>query len=180
MDAGAEFEGYASDITRTFPVNGRFTDAQREIYELVLEAQERCIEMVAPGVTLDEMHNRSVEILTEGMVRLGLLEGDPAKLIEEEKYKKFYMHRLGHYLGLDVHDAGRYQLDGEPRPVEAGMVMTVEPGIYVPEDAEDVPDKYRGIGVRIEDDILVTPDGHRVLTNAAPKLVAEIEDLMAR
>jgi Xaa-Pro aminopeptidase len=180
VDAGAEYEGYASDITRTFPVNGRFTDAQREIYELVLEAQERCIEMVAPGVTLDEMHQRSVEILTEGMVRLGLLEGDPAKLIEEEKYKKFYMHRLGHYLGLDVHDAGRYQLDGEPRPVEPGMVMTVEPGIYVAEDAEDVPDKYRGIGVRIEDDILVTPDGHRVLTNAAPKLVAEIEELMAR
>lgn len=180
VDAGAEYMGYASDITRTFPVNGRFTDAQREIYELVLEAQERCIEMVAPGVTLDEMHQRSVEILTAGMVRLGLLEGDPAKLIEEEKYKKFYMHRLGHYLGLDVHDAGRYHLDGEPRPVEPGMVMTVEPGLYISEDADDVPEKYRGLGVRIEDDILVTPDGHRVLTAAAPKHIPDIEQLMAR
>ncbi|HEU4594228.1 MAG TPA: M24 family metallopeptidase, partial [Pyrinomonadaceae bacterium] len=180
VDAGAEYMGYASDITRTFPVNGRFTDAQREIYELVLEAQERCIEMVAPGVTLDEMHQRSVEILTAGMVKLGLLEGDPAKLIEEEKYKKFYMHRLGHYLGLDVHDAGRYHLDGEPRPVEPGMVMTVEPGLYISEDADDVPEKYRGLGVRIEDDILVTPDGHRVLTAAAPKHIPDIEQLMAR
>ncbi len=180
VDAGAEYMGYASDITRTFPVNGRFNEAQREIYELVLEAQERCIEMVAPGVTLDEMHERSVEILTAGMVRLGLLKGDPAKLIEDGEYKKFYMHRLGHYLGLDVHDAGRYHLDGEPRPVESGMVMTVEPGIYIAEDAEGVPDKYLGIGVRIEDDILVTPTGHRVLTSAAPKGVAEIEELMTR
>jgi Xaa-Pro aminopeptidase len=180
VDAGAEYEGYASDITRTFPVNGRFTEAQRDIYGLVLEAQERCIEMAAPGVTLDEMHQRSVEILTEGMVRLGLLEGDPAKLIEEGKYKQFYMHRLGHYLGLDVHDAGRYQTDGEPRPVEAGMVMTFEPGLYVAEDAEGVPDKYRGIGVRIEDDVLITPEGSRVLTDKVPKRIEEIEQLMAR
>lgn len=180
IDAGAEYEGYASDITRTFPVNGRFTEAQRDIYELVLDCQEQCIRMVAPGVTFDEMHQRSVEILTEGMTRLGLLEGDPKKLIEEEAYKKFYMHRLGHYLGIDVHDVGRYHNEGESRPVEAGMVMTVEPGLYIGKDAEGIPDKYRGIGVRIEDDVLVTPDGYRILTGKAPKQVAEIEELMAR
>src|SRR2546421_5414688 len=129
IDAGAEYEGFASDITRTFPVSGRFTDAQRDIYNLVLDCQEQCIAMVAPGVTMDEMHRRSVEILTEGMVRLGLLKGDVKTLIEEEQYKKFYMHRLGHYLGLDVHDVGLYHSDGQPRPVEAGMVMTVEQGL---------------------------------------------------
>src|SRR5947209_2805639 len=180
IDAGAEYEGFASDITRTFPVGGRFTDAQRDIYELVLDCQERCIEMVAPGVTLEEMHERSVEILTDGMVRLGLLRGDVKKLIEEEEYKKFYMHRLSHYLGMDVHDVGLYQRDGSPRPVEAGIVITVEPGLYVAEDAEDIPDKYRGIGVRIEDDVLVTPEGFRVLTSNAPKQTEEIESLMAR
>jgi Xaa-Pro aminopeptidase len=181
IDAGAEYQSYASDITRTFPVAGRFTQAQRDIYELVLRAQEECIEMVRPGVTMEEMHQRSVEILTEGMVRLGLLEGDPAKLIEEETYKKYYMHRLGHYLGLDVHDVGRYHTDGQQsRPVEAGMVMTVEPGLYIAADAEGAPDKYRGIGVRIEDDVLVTADGHRVLTDKAPKQVEEIERLTAR
>ncbi|MBC7930831.1 MAG: Xaa-Pro aminopeptidase [Rubrivivax sp.] len=180
VDAGAEYEGFASDITRAFPISGRFTDAQRDIYQLVLDCQERCIEMVAPGVTLEAMHVRSVEILTEGMVRLGLLQGDVKKLIEEEGYKKFYMHRLGHYLGMDVHDVGVYTADGQPRPVEAGIVMTVEPGLYIPEDAEGIPDKYRGIGVRIEDDVLVTSDGHRVLTKDAPKGVEEIEALMAR
>ena len=178
IDAGAEYEGFASDITRTFPVAGRFSEAQRDIYQLVLDCQQECIRMVRPGVTLDEMHERSVEILTEGMVRLGLLQGDAAKLIEEEQYKKFYMHRLGHYLGMDVHDAGAYHVDGQPRPVEPGMVMTVEPGLYIAEDAEDIPDKYRGIGVRIEDDVLVTPDGFDVLTDKAPKQVEEIEELM--
>jgi Xaa-Pro aminopeptidase len=134
--------------------------------------------MVRPGVTLDEMHQRSVEILTEGLVRLGLLRGEPAKLVEEERYKKFYMHRLGHYLGMDVHDAGAYHVDGRPRPVEPGMVMTVEPGLYIAEDAEGIPDRYRGIGVRIEDDVLVTPDGFDVLTHKAPKQIEEIEALM--
>jgi Xaa-Pro aminopeptidase len=180
IDAGAEYGGYASDITRTFPINGRFTDAQRDIYELVLEAQTTCIEMVKPGVTIDELHNRSVEILTAGMVRLGLLEGDPQKLIEEETYKRFYMHRLSHYLGMDVHDVGRYQLDGQPRPLEAGIVITIEPGLYIASDAEAVPDKYRGIGIRIEDDVLVTDEGRRVLTDEAPKQIDEIEKLMAR
>jgi Xaa-Pro aminopeptidase len=180
IDAGAEYEGFASDITRTFPVSGRFTEAQRDVYQLVLDCQRQCIEMIAPGVTLDEMHQRSVEILTEGMVRLGLLSGEVDKLIEEEQYKKFYMHRLGHYLGMDVHDVGAYHADGQPRPVEPGMVMTVEPGLYIAEDAEDIPDHYRGIGVRIEDDVLVTDKGYRVLTDNAPTQVEEIESLMAR
>jgi Xaa-Pro aminopeptidase len=178
IDAGAEYEGFASDITRTFPVNGRFTDAQRDVYQLVLDCQEECIRMVRPGVTQEEMHQRSVEMLTEGMVRLGLLKGEVPKLIEEEQYKKFYMHRLGHYLGLDVHDAGAYQVEGRPRAVEPGMVMTVEPGLYIAEDAEDIPDRYRGIGVRIEDDVLVTAEGYDVLTAKAPKQVEEIEALM--
>lgn len=178
IDAGAEYQGYASDITRTFPVNGRFTEAQREIYELVLKAQTACIEMTRPGVTMDELHNASVEILTEGMVRLGLLQGETAKLIEEEKYKQFYMHRLGHFLGMDVHDVGRYQIDGEARPLEPGIVITIEPGIYIAADTKEIPEKYPGIGVRIEDDVLVTAEGNRVLTSKAPKEVEEIESLM--
>jgi Xaa-Pro aminopeptidase len=180
IDAGAEYEGFASDITRTFPVNGRFDGAQRDIYQLVLDCQEECIRMVKPGVTLEEMHKRSVEILTDGLVRLGLLKGEVSKLIEEGEYKKFYMHRLGHYLGMDVHDAGAYHVDGQPRPVEPGMVMTVEPGLYIAADAEDIPDKYRGIGVRIEDDVLVTAEGFDVLTARAPKQIEEIEALMKR
>ncbi|HEV7893041.1 MAG TPA: aminopeptidase P N-terminal domain-containing protein, partial [Pyrinomonadaceae bacterium] len=144
IDAGAEYEGFASDITRTFPVNGRFARAQRDVYDLVLESQTRCIEMIKPGVTLDDMHTRSVEILTEGMARLGLLKGEPSKLIEEGEYKKFYMHRLSHYLGLDVHDVGAYHLEGGSRALEPGMVLTVEPGLYVAEDSEDIPDQYRG------------------------------------
>ena len=180
IDAGAEFGGYAADITRTFPINGRFTAPQRELYSLVLKAQEACIEMVRPGATLEELHGRSVELLTEGMLSLGLLAGDAAKLIEDGAYKRFYMHRLGHYLGMDVHDVGLSHVNGKPRPVAAGMVMTVEPGIYIAADAEDVPEKYRGLGVRIEDDVLVTATGGRVLTADAPKQVEEIEQLMAR
>jgi Xaa-Pro aminopeptidase len=180
IDAGAEYHGYASDITRTFPIGRRFTEAQREIYELVLESQVACIEMSRPGVSIDELHQRSVEILTEGMVRLGLLKGEPAKLIEEEKYKQFYMHRLGHFLGMDVHDVGRYHISDESRRVEPGMVMTIEPGLYISPDTKDIPEKYLGIGVRIEDDILVTTDGNRVLSSKAPKHVEEIEELTAR
>jgi Xaa-Pro aminopeptidase len=180
IDAGAEYEGYASDITRTFPINGRFTEAQRDIYDLVLRTQESCVERARPGVTMDELKQHSVEMLTEGMVRLGLLEGETARLIEEEKYKQFYMHGLGHFLGLDVHDVGRYYHEGEPRPLEPGMVITVEPGLYVAETAENAPEKYRGLGVRIEDDVLITETGSRVLTNKVPKQPEEIEALMAR
>ncbi len=178
IDAGAEYQGYASDITRTFPVSGHFTDAQRDIYNLVLEAQTACIEMTRPGVTIDELHEHSVKILTEGMVRLGLLEGEVDKLIEEEKYKQFYMHRLGHFLGMDVHDVGRYHVEGESRRLESGMVITIEPGLYISAETKDIPEKYLGIGVRIEDDVLVTDEGHRVLTDKAPKEIAEIEKLM--
>jgi len=180
VDAGAEYQGYASDITRTFPVNGRFSAAQREVYEVVLETQLACIELVKPGVTMGALNERARQMLTAGMVRLGLLTGEPAKLIEDESYKRFYMHTVGHFLGRDVHDVGRYQVDGQERPLESGIIITVEPGLYIAESAENIPDQYRGIGVRIEDDVLVTAAGHRVLTSKAPKQIEEIEKLMAR
>ena len=179
VDAGAEVKGYASDITRTFPVNGRYSPAQREIYDVVLETQISCVDMVRPGTTHDELKAHSVEMLTEGMVRIGLLKGKPADLIKEEKYKQFYMHGLGHLLGIDVHDVGIYYYDKRSRALEPGMVMTVEPGIYVSPDTKDVPEKFLGIGVRIEDDVLCTNNGPRVLTTKVPKQVDEIEALMA-
>ena len=180
IDAGAEYGGYASDITRTFPINGRFTEAQRDIYDLVLKTQMACVERVRPGANVEELKDYSIELLTEGMVQLGLLKGEPKKLIEEEKYKQFYMHGLGHFLGLDVHDVGRYHIKDEARRLAPGMVMTVEPGLYIAPDTKDIPEKYLGIGVRIEDDVLVTDDSPRVLSSKAPKQVEEIEELMAR
>jgi Xaa-Pro aminopeptidase len=180
VDAGAEYKGYASDITRTFPINGRFTKAQRDIYDLVLKAQMACVEMVRPGTTHDQLKQHSIEVLTEGMVDLGLLQGKPEDLITEKKYEKFYMHGLGHMLGIDVHDVGRYYHDQESRALESGVVMTVEPGIYISPDTKDVPEKYLGIGVRIEDDVLCTQNGPRVLTNKVPKVAEEIEALMAK
>jgi len=180
VDAGAEYKGYASDITRTFPINGRYSKAQRDIYDLVLTTQMSCVEMVRPGVTHDELKRHSVEMLTDGMVRIGLLQGDPKKLIDEEKYKQFYMHGLGHLLGIDVHDVGIYYYGDQSRALEPGMVMTVEPGIYVAPDTKDVPEQYLGIGVRIEDDVLCTANGPRVLTTKVPKAPEEIEALMAR
>jgi Xaa-Pro aminopeptidase len=188
LDAGAEYKGYASDITRTFPINGKFTDAQREIYDLVLKTQKSCIDMVRPGVRLEDLKTHSIELLTEGMVELGLLKGDPKQLIEGKKYMQFYMHNLGHYLGIDVHDAGKYYFKGESRPAEVGMVMTIEPGLYISPDTsripegfnKDIPAKYLGIGVRIEDDVLVTENGARVLTHKVPKEREEIEALMAK
>lgn len=180
IDAGAELQGYASDITRTFPVNGRFSPAQRDIYSLVLKAQVQCVERARAGVTFDDLYQHSVRVLTEGLVKLGLLAGDISKLIEEKSYERFYMHKLGHYLGMDVHDVGLYHIDGAARPFEPGVVITVEPGLYIAADAENVPDQYRGIGVRIEDDVLITKDGNRVLTSKVPKRIEEIEELMAR
>jgi Xaa-Pro aminopeptidase len=180
VDAGAEYKGYASDITRTFPINGRFGKAQREIYDLVLKTQVSCVEMVRPGVTHDELKTHSVEMLTEGMVELGLLKGKTADLIKEEKYKQFYMHGLGHLLGIDVHDVGVYYYDKQSRALEPGVVMTVEPGIYVSPDTKDIPEEYLGIGVRIEDDVLCTANGPRVLTTKVPKDADEIEALMAK
>jgi len=187
VDAGAEYKGYASDITRTFPINGKFTQAQRDIYDLVLKTQKSCVDMVRPGVRLEDLKTHSIELLTEGMVELGLLKGDPKKLIEEKKYMQFYMHNLGHYLGIDVHDAGRYYFNGESRPAEVGMVMTIEPGLYISPDTsripegfnQEIPEKYLGIGVRIEDDVLVTENGSRVLTHRVPKDAEEIEAVMA-
>ena len=180
VDAGAEYKGYASDITRTFPINGRFTKPQREIYDLVLKAQMACVEMVRPGTTHDQLKQHSIEVLTEGMVELGLLDGKPEELIKEKKYERFYMHGLGHMLGIDVHDVGRYYYGKESRALEPGVVMTVEPGIYISPDTKDIPSQYLGIGVRIEDDVLCAENGPRVLTNKVPKVAEEIEGLMAR
>jgi len=180
VDAGAEYKGYASDITRTFPINGRYTAAQREIYDLVLKAQVSCVNMVKPGNTHEQLKQHSIEVLTEGMVELGLLQGKPEELIKEKKYEQFYMHGLGHMIGVDVHDVGAYYQNKKSRALEPGVVMTIEPGIYVAPDTKDVPEKYLGIGVRIEDDVLCTNNGPRVLTTKVPKQAEEIEALMAR
>ncbi|MEJ2677423.1 MAG: M24B family metallopeptidase, partial [Acidihalobacter sp.] len=177
IDAGAEYDGYASDITRTFPVSGRFSEAQREVYEVVLASQEAAIKKVKPGNSWDDPHAAAVRELTKGLIDLGLLKGKPAKLIREGAYRRFYMHRTGHWLGIDVHDVGEYKVDGEWRLLEPGMVMTVEPGLYITAEA-DVPDRFHNIGVRIEDDVVVTKDGHKVLTEDTPKSVAEIEALV--
>jgi len=174
IDAGCEYGYYASDVTRTFPVGRDFSREQQAVYELVLQAQLEGIGAVRPGATIEEIHRLTVETLTRGMVRLGLLSGEVEKLIETEAYKRFYMHRTSHWLGMDVHDVGAYFLDGKPRRLEPGMVLTVEPGIYVaPEDAA-VDARWRGIGVRIEDDVLVTPSGQEVLTAGIPKTVDEV------
>ena len=180
IDAGAEYKGYASDITRTFPINGRFTKAQREIYDIVLETQVSCVDMVRPGTTHEQLKQHSIEMITDGLLRLGLLKGKKEELIKEKKYEQFYMHGLGHMLGIDVHDVGRYYIDKESRALEPGVVMTVEPGIYISPDTKEIPEQYLGIGVRIEDDVLCTNNGPRVLTTKVPKQPEEIEALMAR
>lgn len=182
IDAGCEYAGYASDITRTFPVNGRFSPAQRELYQLVLDAQLAAIAKAAPGNRWNAPHETAVKVLTRGLVELGILPGtkkDVPALIKEEKYKPFYMHRTGHWLGMDVHDVGEYKADGKWRRLEPGMVLTVEPGLYIPGDREDVPERYRNIGIRIEDDVLVTETGNEILSAEAPKGVEEIEAWMA-
>ncbi len=174
VDAGSEYGYYASDVTRTFPVAGRFSDAQRRIYEIVLAAQQASIEATRPGVTLEEVHDKSVQVIARGLIELGIIEGPADKAIEEQRYKPYFMHRTSHYLGMDVHDVGAYHVDGNPRPLSAGMVITVEPGVYIAPGAE-VPEQYRGIGVRIEDDVLVDPEGRTVLSAAIPKTVADVE-----
>ncbi len=178
IDAGAECDHYAADITRTFPVSGKFSSAQKQLYQLVLDAQYAAIEQVQPGQPWNKAHDVSVKVLTTGLVKLGLLEGDIDKLIEDETYKQFYMHRIGHWLGMDVHDVGDYKINDEWRLLEPGMVLTIEPGLYIPENCETVDKKWRGIGIRIEDDVVVTKEGHEVLTHAAPKEIDEIESLM--
>ena len=179
VDAGGEYQGYAADITRTYPVNGKFSRVQKKLYQLVLKAQTAAIEEVFPGSNWSRPHQAAVEVLTAGMVELGLLKGRVKSLIKNESYKKYYMHKTGHWLGLDVHDVGDYQVGGKPRELEPGMVLTVEPGIYIPLDDKKAPKMFRGIGIRIEDDILVTDSGHEVLSEAIPKTVAEIEAIMA-
>jgi Xaa-Pro aminopeptidase len=179
IDAGAEYHCYASDITRTFPVSGRFTPEQRALYDLVLAAQRAAIDQVRPGKAFDAYHDAAVRVLTEGLVSLGLLKGSLRKNLDEHRYRQFYMHKTGHWLGLDVHDVGDYRVDGEFRELEAGMVVTVEPGIYIGPDMKGVPARWRGIGIRIEDDVVVTAGEPEVISSAAPKEAAEIEALMA-
>ena len=178
IDAGAEYQGYASDITRTFPVNGSFSKVQREVYELVLEAQGAAIKKVQPGNHWNDPHNEAVKVLTKGLVSLGLLKGRPAKLIKDEEYRRFYMHRTGHWLGLDVHDVGDYRFDEEWRLLEPGMTLTVEPGLYITK-ARGVPKRFWNIGIRIEDDVIVTKDGNKVLTEKLTRDPDEIEALMS-
>lgn len=181
IDAGCQYKGYASDITRTFPVSGRFTKPQREVYDIVLETEITCLEATVTGTTIKERQKLSIEMLTEGMKQLGLLKGKTKDLIKKKSYEKYYMHGVGHYLGLDTHDAGRYFTDAKAknsRPFAPGMVLTVEPGLYIPADDKSAPKQYRGIGIRIEDDVLVTEDGNINLTAKCPKQAEEIEELM--
>ncbi|PKF61925.1 Xaa-Pro aminopeptidase [Psychromonas sp. psych-6C06] len=178
IDAGAEYQGYAGDITRTFPVNGKFSEHQAILYQLVLDIQVAAINQVKPGVAMLDINKKVVEKLVDGLLDLGLMKGDRNTLIEDESYKDFYMHGIGHYLGLDVHDVGDYGTLESPRVLEVGMAITIEPGLYVSEDA-DVDDCWKGIGIRIEDDLVVTAHGADVLSADVPKTIGEIEALMA-
>lgn len=175
IDAGCELDYYASDVTRTFPVNGRFSPEQRAIYDIVLEAQDRAIDRAKAGATLDEVHVASAEVITRGLLALGLIEGPYEDALKEQRYKTYYMHRCSHWLGMDVHDVGAYYRGGKGRPLEPGMVLTVEPGIYISENATGPAERYRGIGVRIEDDVLVTESGNEVLTAHIPRTVDAVE-----
>ena len=179
IDAGAEYQCYASDITRTFPVNGRFSPEQRAIYDIVLTAQTAAIDEVRPGRAFDAYHEAAVRVITRGLIKLGLLEGSLEKNLREHAYRAFYMHKTGHWLGLDVHDVGDYRVDGEFRLLEPGMVVTVEPGIYISPDLKRVPARWRGIGIRIEDDVVVTRGDPLVLTDSVPRDADAIEELMA-
>ncbi len=180
IDAGAEYDLYTADVTRTFPSSGRFSDPQRACYQLVLDAADASIAAVRPGETLDALHEKAVRVLTEGMVKLGLLQGDVDQLIKDNAFRRYYMHRTSHWLGLDVHDAGSYSIDGKPRPLEPGMVFTIEPGLYVARDDDKAPEQLRGIGIRIEDDILVTSSGYENLTASIPRTVSSVEAACAR
>lgn len=180
IDAGCELSCYASDITRTFPANGRFSEEQAALYQLVLDAQKAAIAKVQVGAAYQDFHDEAVRVLTSGLVDLGLLQGDVAKLIEDKAFRRFYMHNTGHWLGLDVHDAGLYKIEGVSRPLLAGMVVTVEPGLYIAADDDQVEERWRGIGIRIEDDVVVTDQGPFVLTHGLAKEIDEIESLMAQ
>jgi Xaa-Pro aminopeptidase len=177
IDAGSEYDFYASDVTRTFPIGSRFTPLQRDLYEIVLAAQAEAIATIKPGVLFDHPHDAAVRVLVEGMRNVGLLKQSADEAIDKGTYRRFYMHRTSHWLGMDVHDVGLYRMHGASRKLEPGMILTAEPGIYVAPDCDDAPEEFRGIGIRIEDDVLVTPDGYEVMTSEVPKQVAEVEAL---
>lgn len=179
IDAGAEFDHYAADITRTFPVNGKFSQPQKQLYIVVLQAQLAAIRAVKPGNHWNQAHEAAVKVLTQGLVKLGILSGKVSDRIADESYRKYFMHRTGHWLGMDVHDVGDYKVADEWRVLEEGMVLTVEPGLYIAKDDTEVDEQWRGIGIRIEDDVLVTAKGNSVLTKNVPKKADEIEALMA-
>lgn len=177
IDAGAEYNGYAADITRTFPVNGKFSEPQARLYQLVLDAQLAALNEFKAGVTFPAVTEKVIELMTNGLCEMGLLTESPDEALDNKSWRRFFMHGLGHYLGLDVHDVGDYIIDGQNRPLEAGMVITVEPGLYIP-DEPDIPGNYRGIGIRIEDNIVITEDGYQMLTGGVPKTIEAIEALM--
>lgn len=179
IDAGAEYQGYAADITRTFPVNGIFSTPQKALYQWVLDAQHHAIEHLVAGSSIVQVNNEVIEILTQGLVDLSILSGNVESLIKDKTYRRFYMHGLGHWLGLDVHDVGKYKENGQDIALKPGMVLTVEPGLYIPHEL-DIPETYRGIGIRIEDNILITDEGNKVLTAKVPKTIEDIEALMAK
>lgn len=179
IDAGCEYDFYASDITRTFPVNGKFTAAQSKLYQAVLKAQLETIEIIKPGTLFSEVQEKAIESLSASLKELEILEESVEEIISQKLYRKYYPHNIGHWIGLDVHDRGKYLINQESRPLEEGMVLTIEPGLYVPEGDMDAPAEYRGMGIRIEDDILVTKDGYENLTKDVPKEISEIETLMA-
>ena len=178
IDAGCELDYYASDITRTFPVNGRFSEAQRKLYDIVVTALDAAIAVVKDGVPVNAMQQAAVQVITQGLVDLGILQGDVEQLIKDEAYKPFYLHGVGHWLGMDVHDVGQYKVDGDWRQLRAGMVTTVEPGIYIAADTQGIDEQWLGIGIRVEDNILVTQDGHENMTRHVPVQADEIESLM--
>lgn len=179
IDAGCEYQNYAADITRTFPINGKFSAAQAAIYDIVLAAQDAAIKTIAPGVTFDQANKAAIMVITQGLVDLDILDGEVETLIDQGAYKDFYMHSVSHWLGMDVHDVGDYKVDSHWRVYESGMLLTVEPGIYISADNSKVDKKWRGIGIRIEDDVLVTKNGYEILTQAVPKQRDQIEKLMA-
>ncbi len=180
VDAGAEYEWYTADVSRTFPVSGAFSAPQRALYEVVLAAQKEGVQAVRPGATIEAIHDETVRRLVDGLIGLGLLHGSAEERIEDKSYRKYYMHRTSHWLGMDVHDVGAYLVDGKPRPLVPGMVLTIEPGLYVPAGDEAAPAEMRGVGIRIEDDVLVTESGHENLTAAVPKEVADVEGACTR
>jgi Xaa-Pro aminopeptidase len=177
IDAGCEYQFYASDVTRTFPVGAKFSLLQKSLYEIVLAAQMKAIEVIKPGIRFDDPHHAALRILVDGMRDLGLLHGSAEEIISSGSYRRYYMHRTSHWLGMDVHDVGVYRQGEQSRVLEPGMVLTVEPGIYIAPNDEEAAESFRGIGIRIEDDVLVTPEGHDVITAAIPKKVGDLEAL---